>query len=93
MSQEEIEKLENSEAVPELHEKLMDEIIDENQKSSWLQYTMIGLAVVLVILFSINWLFTSAPEATRVETMNFLSKFFDKEVLLTDSSSFFILIY
>jgi uncharacterized protein len=81
MSQEEIEKLENSEAVPELHEKLMDEIIDENQKSSWLQYTMIGLAVVLVILFSINWLFTSAPEATRVETMNFLSKFFDKDMV------------
>lgn len=81
MSQEEIEKIEKSIAEPELQEKLIDEINEENKKSPILKIVMICLAIVLIVVFTLNWLFTSAPETTRTETLTFLSNFFDSEMI------------
>lgn len=81
MSKEEIEKLENTEAAEEVQEQLMDEIIEENQKSPVLQYVMIALAVILTLFFGATWLFTNASESTRTETLSFISTFFDGDMV------------
>lgn len=81
MSQEEIEKLEGSVAQPEIQEKLIDEINNENQKSPIIKFLVIGLAIILVFAFTLTWLFTTASDQTKTQALAFLSNFFDKDLI------------
>lgn len=81
MSQEEIEKLEDSIAQPETQEKLIDEINEENKKSPVIKILVISLSILLIISFAVTWVFSSASEETQNATLSFLSGFFDKELL------------
>lgn len=81
MSQEEIEKLEDSIAQPETQEKLIDEINEENKKSPIIKILVISLSILLIISFAVTWVFSSASEETQNATLNFLSSFFDKDLL------------
>ncbi|HTF82388.1 MAG TPA: sulfite exporter TauE/SafE family protein [Cytophagales bacterium] len=81
MSQEEIEKLEGKIAQPEIQEKLIDEINEENQKSPIIKFLVIGFGILLLVAFAVTWLFTSATEDTKNDTLVFLSNFFDKDLL------------
>lgn len=77
-----IEKLELEIAKEEVQEKLIEVISEENSKNGHIKLLGGILIGLVVLLFAISWLFTSASEETQAQVATWLAGIFNKDLFL-----------
>ncbi|MFQ3576894.1 MAG: sulfite exporter TauE/SafE family protein, partial [Cytophagales bacterium] len=81
-SEKEIDKLGNEIAKEEIQVKLIEVITEKNSKNTNIKILAYVLTSVLLILFGVSWLFTTASEETQNLVIDWLSGIFNKELFL-----------
>lgn len=76
-----INQLEDELADPSLQEELIQEINKDNERNPIYKFLGIGLGVLLLVAFGINWLLNSAPPETYKSVTSFLDTIFNKDLI------------